>query len=46
MQTTILTLVFSALRVYALSFKCWPLAAFVFFWSILPIPLNYYVRSA
>ncbi|KAM5540064.1 hypothetical protein V8D89_006204, partial [Ganoderma adspersum] len=33
---------FSALRVYALSFKCWPLAAFVFFWSILPIPLNYY----
>ncbi|KAI1789125.1 hypothetical protein LXA43DRAFT_974446 [Ganoderma leucocontextum] len=37
--------IFSALRVYALSFKCWPLGAFVFFWSIIPLVLNYYVST-
>ncbi|TBU24074.1 hypothetical protein BD311DRAFT_672579, partial [Dichomitus squalens] len=38
--------VFSALRVYALSHKNWPLSAFVFFWSVLAFPLDYYVRPS
>ncbi|KAI1794918.1 hypothetical protein LXA43DRAFT_994885 [Ganoderma leucocontextum] len=35
--------VFSTLRVYALSRKSWFWSAFTFLWSILPIPLDYYV---
>lgn len=37
-------LVFSALRVYALSQKNWFLASFTFFWAILAMPIDYYVR--